>query len=76
MKNCLFYQTKRHPLNWASALTEVVPGWQVLVLAAGVSLLPIQQEVIDHLLLVLPADEDSETGKKKKRTLKSKKLSL
>lgn len=74
MKKRLFCQTKRHQLNSASALTEVIPGRQVLVLAAGVSLLPIQQEVIDHLLLVLPADEDSETGKK--RTFKSKKGSF
>lgn len=52
----------------ASFLTEVVPGWQVLVLAAGVSLLPVQQEVIDHLFLVLPVDD---SGTEKKETFKS-----
>lgn len=76
MKNCFFCQIKRHPLNSASALTKVVPGRQVLILAAGVSLLPVQQEVIDHLFLVLPVDDNSGAEKenlqvKKDKTIKS-----
>lgn len=73
MKNCLFYQIKRHPLNSASFLTKVIPGWQVLILAAGVSLLSVQQEVIDHLLLVFPVDG---TEKKNLQLKKGKPLSL
>lgn len=37
-------------------LTYVIPWWQILVLTAGVSLFPVQQEVVDHLFLVLPAE--------------------
>lgn len=44
----------------AGVLTEVVSGREILVFTARVSLLPVQQEVVDHLLLVLPAEPDAE----------------
>lgn len=37
-------------------LTDVIPGGQIFILTAGVSLLSIQQEVVDHLLLVLSGE--------------------
>ena len=53
--SCLGSTMKRTTL-----LTEVISGRQVLVLTAGVPLLPVQQEVVDHLLLVLPEDRDAQ----------------
>ena len=34
-------------------LTYIVPGRQVFILTAGVTLFPVQEEVVDHLLLVV-----------------------
>lgn len=51
----------RQPGAWRAAQglpgprTYFVPGGQVLVLVARVPLFPVQEEEIDHLLLVLPA---------------------
>ena len=39
--------------------TYVISGWHILVFTAGVSFFSVQQEVIDHLLLVLPAEKGS-----------------
>lgn len=53
-----------------SVFTYVISGWQILIFTAGVSFLSVQQQVVDHLLLVLPAERvrgDVETGDKKKR---------
>ena len=36
--------------------TYLVPGRQVLILVARVPLLPVQEEEVDHLLLILPAE--------------------
>lgn len=54
-----------------SLLTNVISGWQILIFTAGVSLLPVQQEVVNHLLLVLPAEKDAETLRdQRRRTVK------
>lgn len=34
------------------SLTNVIPGWKIFILVTGVALLPVQQKVVDHLLLV------------------------
>lgn len=44
-----------HLKSW---LTYVVSGWEILVFTAGVSLFSVQQEVVDHFLLVLPAEQE------------------
>ena len=43
-----------------AGLTDLVPGRQVLVLLARVALLPVQEQEVDHLLLVVPAHEERE----------------
>lgn len=54
---------KKVPISYLTTsvrLTYVVPGGQILVFTAGVSLFPVQQEVVDHFLLVLPVERDTD----------------
>lgn len=53
-----------------SVFTYVISGRQILIFTAGVSFLSVQQQVVDHLLLVLPAERiqgDIESRDQKKR---------
>lgn len=49
------HMTAQRPA-WPERLTDLVARRQVLVLVAGIPLLAVQQQEVDHLLLVFAAE--------------------